>query len=308
MDGTSDDCVVGEPSCALNVGVEAWVSRFDSGVVGVAALLRRSLSDCRWADVIARGVWVALASHDSRTRYVEGTQLARAFDNARRRETCVHEAGHAVIHALAGIEVVRLAVAPEGSESWDHTNETGQTSSGARGFCMTASYPLPLLGIMTWDREDSSYRTNPARFSEMLQLFAQSMARVAKTTSTSAIVREYRRLLRGHACGALAGRAAAQLHVDGEVWLTEAEDPDDPQDDVARASGFARLMKNPLEYSNLCRVTVAALQEADIWTSVTRLADELEQRGVVDDPEEWVPPPRLNWPPCPPSSRRRSPA
>lgn len=33
----------------------------------------------------------------------------------RRREVCFHEAGHAIVHALGGAMIHRLAVAPEGA-------------------------------------------------------------------------------------------------------------------------------------------------------------------------------------------------
>lgn len=233
--------------------------------------------------------------------------MARVFDETRRRKTCIHEAGHAVVHALGGIDVVQLVVAPEGSESWEYTDEVGNVHTGVSGACLTAPYPLPLIGLMAWDPEDGSYRTDPDRFAAMLTHYSSTLAQVAGTTSPAAIVREYRRLLRAHVCGVLAGRAAAQLHEGEDIedtWFDEADDPDNPLDDVAKASGFARLMRNPLEFSNLRRVTAAVLREADVWAMVQRLANELEQHGIIEDPEELLPPPRPNWPPAPPSRRR----
>lgn len=234
--------------------------------------------------------------------------MAKVFDKARRRKTCVHEAGHAVVHALGGIDVHQLVVAPEGSESWEYTDEVGNVHTGVSGACVTAPYPLPLIGFMTWDPEDGSYRTDPDRFAALLHQFSSTLAQVAGTTSPAAIVREYRRLVRAHVCGMLAGRAAAQRHEGEDIedgwWSAEADDPDDPLDDAAKAFGFARLLRNPSEFSNLYRVTAAVLREADVWAMIQRLADELEQRGIIEDPEELLPPPRLKWPPCPPGRRR----
>jgi hypothetical protein len=56
------------------------------------------------------------------TAYAQAPALTRE----ERKAVCVHEAGHAVLHALGGAFVYRVAVAPEGATEWTTTARKGE--------------------------------------------------------------------------------------------------------------------------------------------------------------------------------------
>lgn len=78
----------------------------------------------------------------------------------RRRSVCVHEAGHAVIFALCGIFVFRVAVAPEGAESWEIESRNGKMMTDLWGMCSTSDAPIDVGLLLEWSEEDGFYRVN----------------------------------------------------------------------------------------------------------------------------------------------------
>lgn len=99
---------------------------------------------------------------------------------------------------------------------------------------------------------------------------------------------------RANICHLIAGPAAGQIWDGEEVSLWEGDYT--PRDDITKALGLAQLLHWRGEYEHLARLTEIALRQSDVWSMVLRLADELEQKGGIDEFEGLLPEPIPNWP------------
>lgn len=207
-----------------------------------------------------------------------------------RRAACIHEAAHAVMHALGGGYVYRVAVAPEGATDWRTVGRKGAELSNLFGVCCPADSPA--IGFFRWDDDECAMGVDRAGFCEMLRML-ETHRRGSK--------REVWRQLRAHVCGSLAGPAADQLHErpDEEPFLDEGEFG--TFDDIASAQAHAWLLPWRFEFAHLAAVTVATLRRPDVWALVLSVADRLEEVGDLDDGAlmPLLPLPAPDWPPSP---------
>ena len=216
-----------------------------------------------------------------------------------RRATCVHEAGHAIIHALGGDFIYRVAVAPEGATDWQVEGRKGGILTDLWGMCSPSdlSYPFP-LAFMTWDEDEWAYRTNRAGFTAMLK----DLDRQAREQGMRVgMLAHQRNALRRHLFGALAGPIAEALHMGEDSH--DATFPDgwhDEGHDISKAAAYASLLPWRNEYEHAQELTEQTLLRPDVWGMVLRLADELERVGNIEDGiEAFLPAPVPNWPPSP---------
>jgi hypothetical protein len=227
-----------------------------------------------------------------------------ALTAERRREVCVHEAAHAVVHAMGGSLVYRVAVAPEGSTAWTIQCRKGEPLADLLGVCETSDAPCGFY--LRWGKEDGDYVADRARFSSMLRDVDRQMREHHAGRQAGRFAAEQRRQLRAHICGCMAGPAAdailAGLDVEAalDCWGVELEEGED----LTKAMGMARLLPFRNEYDHAARVTEEALRCPDVWGRVIRLADELYRVGSMDDVDPFLPQPTPGWPR--PPQRRRS--
>jgi hypothetical protein len=222
-----------------------------------------------------------------------------------RRVVCVHEAGHAVIHALGGSIVHRVAVAPEGSDdTWTIEGRKGGTLTDLWGVCQASDF-IEMDRAMTWNEAEMTWECDRKRFDAQLrQVEAQLVEHRARYARR--YVQESRRIVRAHICGGIAGPAAEQIFNGEEVWLDEPDDHSNATEDIVIAQARSWLLPYRNEYTHAVEVTEAALRRSDIWERVIRLADELERLGDMDDElDGLLPDPLPGWPSSPGSRAHR---
>lgn len=216
----------------------------------------------------------------------------------RRRSVCVHEAGHAVISALCGIFVFRVAVAPEGAESWEIESRKGKMMTDLWGVCFTSDAPIDIGLLLEWSEEDGFYRVN--RQNEQLMGGFEILQEARH-------VAYVRHKLRAHICGLLAGPLAEQIYEDEGVSVS-FPDGGDPAGDIEIAMGLSRLIQSlrGVEFDHAARITEAALMNPEVWAMVLRLADELERVGDIDEGlEAFLPAKVPDWPTSPLARKER---
>lgn len=217
-----------------------------------------------------------------------------ALTKEMRREVCVHEAGHAVVFALGGASVYRLAVAPEGNKGdWRIESRKGGTLLDLWGVCQPSDLSAMAL-FMRWDESQGVWHSDRRAFNCLVR---QMPAAVAARS---------RRRVRAHICGCVAGPVASQIFAGEDLDLDWPDDDRDPGEDVVIAQACSGLLPYRNEYSHACQVTVEVLRRPDIWGRVMRLADQLEYVGeMIDDLGGYLPEPLPRWPPSPRSSSPR---
>ena len=151
----------------------------------------------------------------------------RGLDRVQRREVCFHEAGHAVVFALGGVAVSRVAVAPEGAGEWRTPSGNGRTCSDLWGLCVKAELVLPRQLLRRLMSEGA------------LCPDGSGYARVLESAEGRAIVEalgpRQRRDIRAQLAGLLAGPLAEQLCRGGAVGIRADSDAGD----IVRAQGLA---------------------------------------------------------------------
>lgn len=212
-----------------------------------------------------------------------------------RRAVCFHEAGHAVLYALGGAFVYRVAVAPLGATSWQTTGRKGADISDVWGLCEPSGSPgAPHI---QWDDDTGDWGADRAGFLRIQNMIDEKFP---------GSKREARRQIRSTVCGVLGGPAAEEMHrgmapsldYDGEWGVF---------DDAKCAQAHAWLLPWRGELEFLQELTVQMLLRPDVWAFVTRLADALEVAGDIEDLDGFLPEPVRNWPPSP-RARKSAPA
>lgn len=207
-----------------------------------------------------------------------------ALSREERRATCVHEAGHAVLHALGGAFVYRVAVAPEGATEWTTTARKGELLADLWGVCELSGSPAQ--GFIRWDAENLCMAADRTGFDAMLR-WLDGHTRGAR--------REGYRAIRAAVCATLGGPAAEAIFKGQEPdFLADTGGPDD---DLTRAEALCWLLPWRTEREHLEALTVQALRQPDVWALVLRLADALELAGDMDDLRGFLPAPVPSWPP-----------
>lgn len=213
------------------------------------------------------------------------TQPAYTLTRERRRAVCIHEAGHAVMHALGGAWVYRVAVAPEGATEWHTTGRKGAHLADLWGVCSPSDGPGSLH--IRWDPESGDWGADRAGFLRILGMLEEHQP---------GSKREAWRQIRAQVCGSLGGPAAEQIHEDETPWL-DYEGEWGVFDDAKSAQAHAWLLPWRGELEHLHGLTVQTLMRPDVWALVVRLADALEMAGDMEDPSGFLPAPVKNWPP-----------
>jgi hypothetical protein len=209
----------------------------------------------------------------------------------RRRAVCVHEAAHAVIHALGGAWVYRVGVAPEGATDWRTVDRRGRDMGDLWGVCEVSG--CSTAAICIGDDGWGGLMADRRRFRDLLRGLGAHRRRSPA---------ELRRQVRAQVCGMVAGPAAEQLHAspDAEPYLGDSS----TDDDEGAAEALSWLLPQRGEFYRLAALTVETLRRPDVWAAVHRLADTLERAGELDDEalSPFLPVAVPHWPPGP---RRR---
>lgn len=205
-----------------------------------------------------------------------------------RRATCVHEAGHAVVHALGGTDVYRVAVAPVGATSWGFTTRKGRASTDLWGVCEPGPSLFASI-FMRWNANESCISVD----SKGLR---QYLSRLDK-----GVRREAWRELRAALCASEAGPIAEALYL-GIEPEPDYFGQEGVHDDAKNSMALDALLPWRNELEAMHALTVQALRRPDVWGAVLRLADELERVGDLTDAFEGLLPEAVpGWPPSPKS-------
>lgn len=220
-----------------------------------------------------------------------------------RRAVCVHEAGHAIIHALGGDFIYRVAVAPEGATDWQVEGRKGGILTDLWGVCSPSDLGMVTI-FMKWDEDEWAYRTDRTRFNDVYKGLERQLREQGKRPG---VLAHQRNALRRHLFGALAGPIAEALHMGEDSH--DATYPDgwhDEGHDISKAIAYASLLPWRNEYEHAQELTEQTLLRPDVWAMVLRLADELERVGNIEDGiDAYLPAPVPNWPPSPRARQNR---
>ncbi|TCG03141.1 hypothetical protein BZM27_50715 [Paraburkholderia steynii] len=214
-----------------------------------------------------------------------------------RRVVCIHEAGHAVIHALGGTTIHRVAVAPEGSASWAYQTEREGAEIDLWGACEPSGLGMAWTWCK-WDGEHGVYLADRKGFNDVmseLKAFSGAHAHAAR-----------HRYLRAYVCGLLAGPIAESIVTNAAFDISNLNYWSGQHHDIPKAQGLSGLLPRRNELSHLITMTEAALRTPAIWARVVALADELEKKGELDDVDEFLPDVDTTWPPSPRSKNTQS--
>lgn len=209
----------------------------------------------------------------------------------------MHEAAHAVIHALGGSFVYGVQVAPEGASSWTTTGRKGHQISDVWGVCCVSDCPAWIA--LSWDEDSGHFIASRETWRVLIGAFANHPDGVH---GASRMARSARRRLRAWVCGTLAGPIAEALYFGETPWI-EAQ----PwvNDDAAIAEACCWLLPFRSELDHLIAATQTVLHQDEVKSRIQRLAVVLEEQGSLDDValSDYLPPARREWPSSP---RRRT--
>lgn len=223
------------------------------------------------------------------------TQGVEVLTLDQRWRTCVHEAAHAVVHALGGAYVYGIAVAPVGACDWQTSSRKGGILVDLWGVCHVSDCRAALC--LEWDEAEGCMIANRGRWRDLIKfLECQSGGRAAS--------RELRRQLRAWCAGTLAGPVAEAVLSGQQPWI---ESSIDVQDDAALAEACAWLLPFRSELDGLLAEVHAVLSEPKTWQKVLDVARRVERAGELGDADlaEMLPLPRKGWPPAPRKRPRR---
>ena len=212
-----------------------------------------------------------------------------------RRAVCVHEAGHAIVYAIGGTFVERVAVAPEGAETWSVESRKGSVSTDLWGVCQADS-DFVLWQFVQWDDESLCYRCDKSGFSNWLRI------------SNKRFGKWFRQGIRSNICGMMAGPAAESIWRGEDVELYNGRDSLDKHDDLNKAESVSEILHWRDEFDHAAALTEHTLRRPEIWAMVLRLAGELERVGDIgkDELADFLPAGILGWPPSPRTKKKHS--
>jgi hypothetical protein len=203
----------------------------------------------------------------------------------KRRAVCVHEAGHAVVHALGGAFVYGLRVAPLGATDWRTRGRKGAKLADLWGVCLVSDAPCGIA--MEWHEFDGLSVNRPLWLG-MLAMY-ESAAKGARV--------EARRQLRAWIAGTMGGPMAEAMCAGEPCDLA----PDDWAElsDETMIEALAWLLPQRAELEHLQALTAHALALLEVWACVLRVADALEARGSLSAGQvsKLLPAPVPSWPP-----------
>ncbi|AUT67020.1 hypothetical protein [Paraburkholderia hospita] len=212
-----------------------------------------------------------------------------------RRAVCFREAGRAIIHALGGAHVYRVAVAPTGSTSWHYQPRKGREEVDLFGVCEASDAPSVTMHVQ-WDDEAEQFIGDREGFERLVEQARSVELKGQPPKSPGENLEEWRRLVRACACSRLAGSVAAYVYTQRAFEMEVARADAEFEHDLAVADGISQLLP-PGTLGHLVRVTVEALRTPAIWAQVTTLAEELERAGdMADQLSDYLPEPQAGWP------------
>lgn len=218
-----------------------------------------------------------------------------------RREVCFHEAAHAVMYAVGGATVYRLAVAPVGATDWHiERRKGGGLMRDLWGVCQASDIGPHVKMHMQWDEADEKYLTNRKALMNLLKMVDAQMPNYKADIT---------RQIRANMCAILAGPIASQIYDDNEVDIYSEDCRHVDGGDVAVAEALSNfLTRQPtVELNHAAALTEQLLRQPEIWALVTGLATELETVGDIkeDGIFDLLPEPRKDWPPAPAPKKGR---
>ncbi|WP_136526312.1 hypothetical protein [Geomonas ferrireducens] len=208
----------------------------------------------------------------------------------------MHEAAHAVVHALVGTYVHSLEVHPLDVEMGSSFKSMGEEPLEAAGVCRTSRNPV--WRFLEWDQEEYYMKSDVDGFRAYTKMIGTNIPNGRNVT------RQLRREMRGWVCAVIAGDIATQILEgvkEGEIYLDSADE--EFPCDIDKAYGICGLLpfRFSKEFDNLAEQTERILRTPEVWGRVLNLANLLEDKGVVGE-EEMIPflPHRLSdWPKAP---------
>ncbi|MCP3728392.1 hypothetical protein M3I53_35675 [Paraburkholderia sp. CNPSo 3272] len=210
-----------------------------------------------------------------------------------RRAICFREAARAVIHALGGAQVYRVAVAPTGSTSWRYQPRKGRDVVDVLGVCEASDVPSVTMHVQ-WDAAAERFVGDREGFERLAEQARNVVVKGQPPVSQSENLEAWRRLVRAHVCSKLAGSVAASIYPQGALAVEAAKAEFKHDQDVA--DGLSQLL-TPGELEHLMRMTDEALRTPSVWGRVTALAEALERDGdIADQLYDYLPEPLKGWP------------
>ena len=205
---------------------------------------------------------------------------------AQRRATCIHEAGHAVVFALGGVSVYRLAVAAEGAEAWRTDIRNGRMCTGLWGLCEKADLVLPRQ-FLRWLMNEGGLHPDGTGYEHLLA-HPEGRAQIEAFTTSQ------QREIRAQMVGLMAGPAAEQRFTDGEARLCRGS----ALHEVRKAEDLSWLLPGRDDFEHAAELTALTLRRAEVWAAVEYLADALERAGTLAHGIRALLPAALpGWPP-----------
>lgn len=200
-------------------------------------------------------------------------------------QAAIHEAGHAVIYALAGVSVGFVAVAPSNVRRWEFVDPEGNAFNHFVGICGKASNPMA-RDYMTWSEEKSCFDTDVDTYLHILEVFSE-------LCQQPSVRHDFDHEVMAHIVGVLAGYAAEARYVDGDVPVDSFPSK---TCDISIAMGLCAFLPGENNMENLSMVLGRTLANQEVWRYVTRLADALVEQGCITDIKPYLPEQEPHWP------------
>lgn len=213
-----------------------------------------------------------------------------------RRAVCFHVAGRAVIHALAGAHVYRVAVAPMHSADWTYQTRKGSALTGFDGYCEASDVPQ-ISRSVAWSDDDERFIGDRDEFERIVEQSRAGLklASPESVSSSEQFLELWRGLVRAHIAARWAGPMAQLIHVCGEFDEESARDDSEFEHDISVADGMLQLLPEG-ELVHILRRTESSLREPAAWRQVEALADALGRLGELGgELGQYLPEPRADW-------------
>ena len=191
-------------------------------------------------------------------------------------DVAAHEAGHAVVFALAGYQVTGVFAGEIDGELVGSTATSG---------------PDPLENFLIWDQDAQEFEVN------------QKVLDAYKLVMPEAAIAEGFRCIRGHMAALVAGHMARHLLRDIDpFWAPSGDDGPDPYSDPNLLQGLALLL--PERPRAVCLALLAAheaLVSPDVAEKLDALISWLVGNNMADGAglAELLPEPIPGWPSVP---------
>ncbi|MCO1372488.1 hypothetical protein L0Z42_18485 [Burkholderia multivorans] len=218
-----------------------------------------------------------------------------------RRAVCFHIAGRAVIHALAGAHVYRVAVAPIHSPNWTYEPRKGSVLTGFDGYCEASDVPQISQSVV-WSDKDGRFVGDREKFEDIIEqsraafnLLKPEFRKSEFPASAEQYLEQWRDLVRAHVAARWAGPMAQLIQVHGRFDEKKARGDSEFEHDISVADGMFQLLPEN-ELSRILHITETSLREPGVWQQVGRLADALGRLGEVGRGlNEYLPESAVDW-------------